>query len=89
MSAEEYYAVETELRRKELNRRYNVYEKPEQLRGWHLASCLLHKPGVYRIMLTYRHADGAVCVHGYVAQDVLRVAREQGFVSAPNGFTMP
>lgn len=83
------YETEMRERLKELNRRYCVVESPEQLRGTHLADCRLHKPGVYRVMLTWRNGNGATCMNGFCRQDILRIAREQGMISAPNGFTMP
>lgn len=76
-----------------LNKDFGVIEKPSDLQGWHLAECRFYKPGVYRIFLT-RHSsfllnDVAEAKRGFVRQDVLRVARELGFIVAPNGFTMP
>lgn len=76
-----------------LNKDFGVIERPSELIGWHLAECRFYKPGVYRIFLT-RHSrflsrDVAEAKHGFIRQDILRVAREQGFVEASNGFTMP
>lgn len=86
MNAKEYYDEMAAIE----NRRHNVIAQPEDFKGWHLASCSLHKPGVYRIMLTIQEADGsAACIHGFVDQDVLRIARERGYIAAPNGMTMP
>lgn len=73
----------------ELNRKYGVLEKVDDLRGWHLVEAELRKPGVYRIVTSRYTQGGAELRHGFASQQIITTARELGYLSAPNGFTMP
>jgi hypothetical protein len=72
-----------------LNREYGVIEDIEQLRGWHLVEAELRKPGVYRIVTSRYTRNGAELRHGFASQRLITTARELGYLSAPNGFTLP
>jgi len=73
----------------EMNRKYGVLEKVDDLRGWHLVEAELRKPGVYRIVTSRRRGNGAEMRHGFASQKIITAARELGYLSAPNGFTLP
>ena len=73
----------------ELNRKYGVLESVDDLRGWHLVEAELCKPGVYRIVTSRYTNGGAEMRHGFASQQIITTARELGYLSAPNGFTLP
>ena len=75
-----------------LNRRYGVVESVDDLRGWHLVAASQTKPGVYRIEISrgptaLNHAYQYR--HGYASQAIITTAIELGFLSKPNGYTLP
>ena len=72
-----------------LNRENGVIEDIEDLRGWHLVEAELRKPGVYRIVTSRYTREGAEMRHGFASQKIITTARELGYLSAPNGFTLP
>lgn len=72
-----------------LNRENGVVERVEDLRGWHLVEAELRKPGVYRIVTNRYTNSGAELRHGFASQRIITTARELGYLSAPNGFTLP
>jgi hypothetical protein len=78
-----------EFRLKKLNRENGVIEGIEELRGWHLVEATLYKRGVYRIVVSRHTGGGAELRHGFVSQHMLATARELGYLSAPNGYTLP
>jgi hypothetical protein len=73
----------------ELNRQYGVIDSANDLRGWHLVWAELYKPGVYRILTSRRLGRGAEMRHGFARQEIITIARELGYLSAPNGYTLP
>lgn len=76
-----------ELRR--LNREHGVIDDIEDLRGWHLVEAELRKPGVYRHVISRHRDNGAELRHGFASQKLITTAREIGYLSAPNGYTLP
>lgn len=72
-----------------LNNRNNVIERVDNLRGWHIGSCELWKPGVYKITITRHKGMGMEMINGFCSQDVLRLAIEQKIVSKPDGYITP
>ena len=71
------------------NQEHGVIEHVNQLCGWHLVNASLHKPGVYRICISRRLNPGAEMINGFASQSIITTARELGYLSAPNGFTLP
>lgn len=66
-----------------------VVESAEELRGWHLVDACLHKPGVYSIEVTRKEGSRAEMRRGFAKQSIITIAREMGYLSASNGFTLP
>ncbi len=77
-----------ELRRL-LNREHGVIESTDDLKGWHLVSANLTKPGVYRYCISRYTNNGAEIRHGYVAQHIITLAIMLRYLSRPNGYTLP
>lgn len=71
------------------NARHFVIEKPADLKGWHLVEAILRRPGVYKICITRPRGNGAEMINGFAGQAVITTARELGYLSAPNGYTLP
>lgn len=69
--------------------KHGVVESAEELRGWHLVDASLHKPGVYSIAVTRKDGSRAEMRRGFAKQSIITIAREMGYLSAPNGFTLP
>ncbi len=88
LTPEAFYRFDQEETMKELNRRYGVIESVDELKGWHLVSADLQKPGAYRISMSRTWGAGSEMRHGFVSQEILTTARELGYVTQ-NGFTMP
>ncbi len=59
----------------------------EQLKGWHLVKATLYKPGIYHVVISKR--SPLTLQHHFVKQTIITTARELGYLSAPNGFTLP
>lgn len=72
-----------------LNREYSVIENVDDLRGWHLVEAEIRKPGVYRIVTSRYTHGGSEMRHGFASQQIITTARELGYLSTPNGFTLP
>ena len=75
--------------RESLDRQHGVIKTVNDLKGWHLVEAELRKPGVYRIITSRRRGAGAELRHGFASQQIITTARELGYLSAPNGFTLP
>lgn len=89
MTPAEFAKWDHEELAKELNRRYNVKESVDWLKGFHLVGAELWKPGVYRIMISRWTSKGAEFQHGFASQQIITTARELGYLTAPNGYTLP
>lgn len=75
---------------REMNRMHGVIESVNDLHGWHLVEAELCKPGVYRIVTSRRCSNGgAEMRHGFSDQAIITTAIELGYLSAPNGYTLP
>ncbi len=74
---------------KELNRRYNVIESVDELKGWHIFESTPYKPGVIRVMLTRPSGNGYRMIHGFVSTHILTTARELGYIAKSNGRSLP
>lgn len=72
-----------------LNLEYGVIETVDELLGWHLVEATTYKPGVFRIIISKYTQGGAEMKHGFAKKSVITTARELGYLSAPNGFTLP
>lgn len=82
--------LNAESRLRELDRIHGVINDVEDPRGWHLVEAEIYKLGVYRIFVSNRLANGAVEFHhGFARQSIITTAREVGYLSAPNGYTLP
>lgn len=82
--------LNAEERLRELDRIHGVIEDVNDLRGWHLVEAQVYKPGVYRFTMSKRLGFGSVEFrHGFAKQSVITLARELGYLSAPNGYTLP
>lgn len=70
--------------------RHNVIKTVDELRGWHISNCWLHKPGVYQMYIS-RHIfpRGAKMIRVFANQKIVTTAIELGYLSRPNGFTLP
>lgn len=73
-----------------LNNRAMVFKRVDDMKGWHLVECVLRKPGVYKICVTRKHIGGrAEIINGFAAQALVTTAIEFGYLSKPNGYTLP
>jgi len=89
MTSQEEYERAVEARREQLNREHGVIETVNELFGWHLVDAFLHRPGVYRIAISRKLNNGAEFRNGFARQEIITAAREFGYLSAPNGYTLP
>lgn len=66
-----------------------VISSVDDLRGWHLVEARLWKSGVYRIQVSRRFGNSAQMHIAYARQSIVTTARELGYLSKPNGYTLP
>jgi hypothetical protein len=68
---------------------FGYFRSPAHLAGWHLVSATLLRPGVYRVECSRRTGRLAEMRIDICRQEIVTCARELGYLSAPNGYTLP
>lgn len=84
---EHKHASEALLER--LNRQHGVLESPEGFKGWHLFWSHNYKPGVIHGQISRWINGGYEMKFFFCSVDVLRVARELGYIAKSNNLSLP